>query len=248
MNEDRVFYGHEKVEHGDKKSRVENLFSRVAPSYDVMNDLMSGGLHRLWKDSLIRQILPRKHWRYLDLAGGTGDIAFRIREAVGAGAHITVSDLTQGMLDEGRKRAIDKGWLNDFEWVQANAEELPFEDESYDVVTISFGLRNVPRIDMALKEAHRVLKPGGRFFCLEFSQIDNPALHKIYEGYTRAFVPVMGKLVAKDQPAYDYLLDSIETFPRADDLVVRMKGAGFAQAGYTKKTFGVVAIHKGIKT
>ncbi len=241
-------FGFETVDETQKAARVRSVFDSVASKYDVMNDLMSGGLHRLWKDSLIRQIRPRKHWRYLDLAGGTGDIAFRIREAVGPGAAITVSDLTQGMLDEGKKRAIDKGWLNDFEWVQANAEELPFEDASYDVVTISFGLRNVPRIDMALKEACRVLKPGGTFYCLEFSQIDNPALHKIYETYTRAFVPVMGKVVAKDQPAYDYLLDSIETFPLAEDLVRRMKLAGFAQASYTKKTFGVVAIHKGIKT
>lgn len=248
MNDETVYYGHDRVPPEDKKERVENLFTRVAPRYDLMNDVMSGGLHRLWKDSLIRQIGPRPHWNYLDLAGGTGDIAFRIREKTGPGADITISDLTESMLEEGRKRAIDKGWLNDFKWVQANAEELPFQDDSYDVVTISFGLRNVPRIDQALREAYRVLRKGGAFYCLEFSTIDNPVLNKGYDLYTRTCVPAMGKMIANDQAAYDYLLDSIDTFPHPDALKNRMTLAGFGVVGYIKKTFGVVAIHKGIKT
>lgn len=248
MNEERVFYGHEQVAPDTKKSRVENLFERVAKSYDVMNDVMSGGLHRLWKDSLIRQIRPRPQWRYLDLAGGTGDIAFRIREKTGAGTDITIADLTPAMLEEGRKRAIDKGWLADFTWVEANAEQLPFDSGAYDVVTIAFGLRNVPRIDLALKEAHRVLRSGGQFYCLEFSPLENPLLQKGYDLYTRSFVPLMGKLIAKDQAAYDYLLDSIETFPHAEALAARMREAGFASVSYSKRGSGVVAIHKGIKT
>lgn len=248
MSEESVFYGRERVAPETKKSRVEDLFGRVAPSYDVMNDVMSGGLHRLWKDSLIRQIRPRPHWRYLDLAGGTGDIAFRIREKTGPGTKITIADLTPAMLEEGRKRAIDRGWLNDFEWVEANAENLPFADNEFDIVTIAFGLRNVPRIDLALKEAHRVLAPGGRFFCLEFSPIENPLLRQGYDLYTRACVPLMGRLIAKDQAAYDYLLDSIETFPHAETLVSRMREAGLADVRYSKRGGGVVAIHQGIKT
>lgn len=248
MQNENVFYGHEQVAPEDKTSRIGNLFGRVAPSYDIMNDVMSGGLHRLWKDSLIRIIRPRKEYDYLDLAGGTGDIAFRLRERLGEGVNITVADLTPEMLEEGRKRAIDKGWLNDFKWVQANAEELPFEDSSFDVLTISFGLRNVARIDKALAEAYRVLKPGGKFYCLEFSHIQNPAMHKAYDIYTRTFVPFAGKVIAKDKAAYDYLLDSIETFPHAEALADKMKKVGFAQAHYIQKTFGVVAIHIGIKT
>lgn len=248
MTDDTVFYGHERVAASEKNSRVGDLFGRVAPSYDIMNDVMSGGLHRLWKDSLIRLIRPRKNYDYLDLAGGTGDIAFRLREKLGEGAAITIADLTPEMLEEGRKRAIDKGWLHDFTWVEANAETLPFADSSFNVVTISFGLRNVGKMDDALREAHRILKPGGRFFCLEFSHIQNPALGKLYDIYTRAFVPLAGKIIAKDKVAYNYLLDSIETFPHAEALVSRMKEAGFSNTTYIKKTFGVVAIHIGIKT
>lgn len=248
MSEDSVFYGHEKVAPETKNSRVENLFGRVAKSYDVMNDVMSVGLHRLWKDSLIRQIRPRPQWRYLDLAGGTGDIAFRIREKTGPEASITIADLTPAMLEEGKKRAIDKGWLNGFDWVVANAEELPFAEDSYDVVTIAFGLRNVGRLDETLKEARRVLKKGGQFFCLEFSPLENPLLRQGYDFYTRACVPLMGRLIAKDQAAYDYLLDSIETFPHAEALSLRMQEAGFADVSYTRRGSGVVAIHKGIKT
>lgn len=248
MEKEHVFYGHETVKPEEKTSRIGDLFGRVAPSYDIMNDVMSGGLHRLWKDSLIRIIRPKKDWDYLDLAGGTGDIAFRLREKIGDGSRITIADLTPEMLEEGRKRAIDKGWLNEFTWVEANVEELPFAESSFDVLTISFGLRNVARIDKALKEAHRVLKPGGKFYCLEFSHIPNPMMHKAYDIYTRAFVPVAGKLIAKDQAAYDYLLDSIETFPHPEALAGMMREAGFGQATYIQKTFGVVAIHVGIKT
>lgn len=243
----KVFYGHETIDADEKTSRIGDLFGRVAPSYDIMNDVMSLGQHRAWKDSLIRQIRPRTNLSYLDLAGGTGDIAFRIRQKIGQKSDITIADLTPAMLEEGKKRAIDRGWLNEFKWVEANAEKLPFEDAQFDIVTMSFGLRNVGDRASALSEIYRVLKQGGKFHCMEFSPIENPMVHKAYELYTKTLVPTAGRIIAKDQAAYDYLLDSIDTFPSVEQLKSEMQSAGFRETCYRNKGLGTVAIHSGIK-
>lgn len=225
---------------------VQGVFGSVASKYDIMNDVMSGGIHRLWKDRFIREIRPRNDFTYLDVAGGTGDIAFRIK-ARAPGANITLCDLTPDMLAVGRDRAIDKGWLNDFTWVSGNAEALPIPDNSIDIYTIAFGLRNVTRIDTALAEAARVLKPGGRFYCLEFSHVTDPGLAKLYDAYSYAFIPKMGKMIANDADSYQYLVESIRKFPRQADLKSRMEQAGLSQCWYKNLTFGVVAIHCGQK-
>lgn len=220
----------------------------MARRYDLMNDLMSGGVHRLWKDSFIRRIRPRAGLKYLDVAGGTGDIAFRIRQKIGApknpeNADITLCDLTYNMLAVGRDRAIDRGWLHDFEWVTGNAESLPFPDKSFDVYTISFGLRNVTHIDDALREARRVLKPGGRFFCLEFSHVQNPLFAKVYDAYSYGVIPRIGQAVAKDKDSYQYLVESIRKFPTQMALKRRLLEAGFDRADYENLTGGIACIH-----
>ena len=208
---------------------------------------MSGGLHRIWKDHLIRMIRPKPRQKLLDVAGGTGDIAFRIHKQAGPSADITVFDLNQNMLSVGRDRAINKGWVNDFEWITGNAAKLPFPDNHFDVYTIAFGLRNVTEIDTALSEACRVLKPGGRFYCLEFSHVENPLLAKAYDIYSFTALPKMGALVAKDSESYQYLAESIRKFPTQEDLISRMQGAGFSNCKYPNLSAGIVAIHSGIK-
>ena len=213
-----------------------------------MNDLMSGGLHRLWKDAFVRRIRPRRGEVFLDVAGGTGDIAFRIKKRAGKSANITLCDLNTEMLSVGRDRAADKGYTDqDFEWVTGNAEDLPFPDNSFDVYTIAFGLRNVTRIDTALKEAARVLKPGGRFYCLEFSHLEDAMLQKLYDAYSYNAIPVIGQIVAKDRDSYQYLVESIRKFPKQQELASRMATAGLQNCKYENLTFGVVAIHSGIK-
>ena len=212
-----------------------------------MNDLMSGGVHRLWKDAFIHRIRPKPGLNYLDVAGGTGDIAFRIRRKIGAGSNIKLCDLNTEMLSVGRDRAIDKGYLDDFEWITGNAEKLPLPDQSVDIYTIAFGLRNVTHIDTALAEAHRVLKPGGRFYCLEFSHVEDPFLAKIYDAYSYQAIPRIGQIVAKDRDSYQYLVESIRKFPKQKDLCERLKQAGFTRASHENLTFGVVAIHSAFK-
>lgn len=246
-NPESTKFGERDVTPEEKTTLVRGVFDSVADQYDVMNDLMSGGVHRLWKNHLIRKIRPRAGLSYLDVAGGTGDVAFRIREKTGADADITLCDLNWDMLRVGRDRAIDKGWLNDFDWVTGNAEILPMEDNSVDVYTIAFGLRNVTRIDDALKEAFRVLKPGGRFYCLEFSHVDNPLLRKLYDGYSYEVIPRIGQAVAKDRDSYQYLVESIRKFPSQKALKRRLSEAGFSKCSYENMTFGVAAIHYGIK-
>lgn len=246
-NPESLEFGTKSVTPDEKTALVRGVFDSVADQYDVMNDLMSGGIHRAWKNHLIRRIRPKSHQAFLDVAGGTGDIAFRIRRKTGSGAKITLCDLNWDMLRVGRDRAVDKGWLDDFDWVTGNAEKLPVPAESYDVYTISFGLRNVTRIDDALKEAHRVLKPGGRFYCLEFSQVENPVLSKIYDGFSYNIIPKIGKAVANDEDSYQYLVESIRKFPPQEDLKQRMEHAGFTKVHYENLTFGVAAIHFGIK-
>ena len=247
QNPESQWFGTEEVTPDQKTKKVIGVFDSVASNYDIMNDVMSGGLHRLWKDHLVRKIRPRAGLHYLDVAGGTGDIAFRIRKKAGADCKITLCDLNTEMLRVGRDRAIDKGYTNDFDWVTGNAESLPLEDESVDVYTIAFGLRNVTRIDTALTEALRVLKPGGRFYCLEFSQVQEPFLAKIYDKYSYRLIPKMGEIIAKDRDSYQYLVESIRKFPPQRELLKRMEMAGFRRCRVENLTFGVVAIHEGVK-
>ncbi len=247
QNPESQWFGEERVTASEKTRKVIGVFDSVASSYDIMNDLMSGGLHRLWKDHLIRKIRPRAGLHYLDVAGGTGDIAFRIRKKAGPNARITLCDLNNEMLAVGRDRSIDKGMGDSFEWVTGNAEALPLPDNSVDVYTIAFGLRNVTHIDTGLSEALRVLKPGGRFYCLEFSRVNEPLLRRIYDEYSYRVIPKIGEIVAKDRVSYQYLVESIRKFPSQKDLQKRMEMAGFRACRYENLTFGVVAIHEGVK-
>lgn len=247
-NPESEWFGYQKVNAKDKTRLVEDVFSSVASRYDIMNDLMSGGLHRLWKRKVISIIHPRADHSLLDLAGGTGDITFQYHKKTNGLAPITVCDLNQDMLDVGQDRAIDKGILKGIDWVQGNAEKLPFEDNQFDVCTIAFGLRNVARIDTALKDIHRVLKPGGRFFCLEFSHVVLPVLDKMYDAYSFHVLPKLGAWIAKDADSYQYLAESIRQFPKQDELVERMGKAGFQNPRYRNMSGGIVAIHSGVKT
>lgn len=246
-NPEKDWFGFRAVTADEKTGLVDDVFSRVARRYDLMNDLMSGGIHRLWKDRFIREIRPRPHLRYLDVAGGTGDIAFRLRRKAGPEASITVADLNKNMLSVGRDRAIDRGWLNDFDWVSGNAESLPFLEQSFDVYTISFGLRNVTHIDQALKEAYRLLDHGGRFFCLEFSHVRPALLSKAYRVYSKTIIPNLGALIAKDRDSYQYLIESIERFPSQKRLQDRMVKAGFVYTRIVNLSGGIAAIHSGVK-
>jgi len=247
-NVESQWFGEKKVSASEKTQRVIRVFDSVADNYDLMNDVMSAGVHRLWKDQLIRMIRPKPHYAYLDVAGGTGDIAFRIRKKTGP-ADITICDLNAEMLRVGQKRAVDRGWLNDFTFIEGNAAALPsaIKSESKDVYTISFGLRNVTLIDDALREAWRVLKPGGRFFCLEFSHVNEPTLRRLYDLYSYNVIPRMGAMVAGDRNSYQYLVESIRKFPRQNALAARLKTAGFDRVRVTNLTFGVAAIHEAWK-
>ncbi|TIV79783.1 MAG: bifunctional demethylmenaquinone methyltransferase/2-methoxy-6-polyprenyl-1,4-benzoquinol methylase UbiE, partial [Mesorhizobium sp.] len=208
-------YGFRKVGAGEKQPLVNDVFHKVANRYDLMNDLMSAGLHRLWKDAMVAWLNPPKRpgWKVLDVAGGTGDIAFRIVEASQRQAHATVLDINGSMLSVGRDRAEKQGLAANTDFVEANAEELPFESETFDAYTIAFGIRNVPRIEVALAEAYRVLKRGGRFLCLEFSEVEMPLLDKAYEAWSFNAIPRIGKAVTGDGEPYSYLVESIRKFP-----------------------------------
>lgn len=238
-----VSLGFKDVTPADKTRAVGDIFERVASRYDLMNDLMSGGLHRLWKAEFVRLLKPQPHERILDLAGGTGDIAFRI---AGTGADVTVADINPGMLGVGRKRAEKRG-LGGLEFVEANAEEMPFADQSFDAVTIAFGIRNVTDIPKALRDIRRVLKWGGRFFCLEFSASQWPGFSKLYDAYTLNLVPKVGALVADDEEAYRYLAESINRFPDMPGFARLIEDAGFRQVKARPILGGAVAIHSGWK-
>jgi ubiquinone/menaquinone biosynthesis methyltransferase len=237
-------FGFKTVAEDEKASLVRGVFDSVASRYDVMNDLMSGGLHRWWKHEMVGWLNPRDGMRILDVAGGTGDIAFRMLSR--ARCHVTVCDINQQMLNEGRNRAIDRNILHDIEWLCADAESLPVPDNSFDGYTIAFGIRNVTHIDKALKEAFRVLKPGGRFLCLEFSHVQG-GLQKMYDAYSFHVIPKIGKWVTGDSDSYKYLVESIRQFPDQDKFKAMILDAGFGNAQYRNLTHGVVAMHSARK-
>lgn len=247
-NPEKEWFGNQKVTPEEKTNLVQDVFDSVADKYDVMNDVMSLGIHRIWKDQFVRMIRPKPGLHYLDVAGGTGDIALRIRKKIGDDGRITLCDLDEKMLRVGRSRMIDQGYINAFEWVTGNAEHLPMPDNSVDVYTIAFGLRNVTHIDTALKEAMRVLKPGGRFYCLEFSHIEEKAINKLYQKYSDIFIPKMGEIIAKDRQSYQYLVESIRRFPKQRELLKRMEDTGFKSVSYRNLSLGIASIHKGLVT
>lgn len=248
IDEQDVAFGFRRVGEMEKQGLVNEVFSKVAERYDQMNDLMSAGLHRLWKDDLVSMLNPphgQGSFSHLDVAGGTGDVAFRVLRAGGPNVRVTLADISPEMLGEGRKRAETDGLLSRCAFSVANAEALPFPDKCFDGYTIAFGIRNVTHIDKALAEAYRVLRPGGRFLCLEFSQVDVPLLDSIYDAYSFTVIPAVGKVVTGDGQPYRYLVESIRTFPRQDDFKSMIEGAGFANVTYRNLTGGVVAIHSG---
>ena len=238
-----VSFGYEQVAPAEKTARVGAVFSGVAAKYDVMNDAMSAGLHRLWKDQFVRRVKPQEGEAILDMAGGTGDIAFRLEAA---GALVTVSDINQEMLDVGLERAVKRG-IDTLVWSRQNAEELSFPDRSFDAYTIAFGIRNVTHIDRALAEAHRVLKYGGRFFCLEFSTNTWPGFREVYDAYSHHLVPRLGQLIAGDADSYRYLIESIRRFPPMPEFEGMIRAAGFTQTKVEPILGGLVAIHSGWK-
>lgn len=245
-------FGFQKVKVEQKAGLVKQVFSNVASKYDLMNDLMSVGCHRLWKNQMIDEIKIKrgKDYQFLDVAGGTGDIAFRIAkkcQEFGAKAKIEVGDINQEMLEVGKKRAIDKNLFQNLNFSNVNGEELPYGADQFDFYTIAFGIRNFTHIDKGLSEAFRVLKPGGKFMCLEFSKVNNEVLSKIYDLYSFNVIPKIGKLVANDEESYRYLVESIQKFPNQDKFKEMIEAAGFKNVTYKNMTFGTVCLHIAFK-
>ncbi|KAK2174989.1 hypothetical protein NP493_755g00001 [Ridgeia piscesae] len=272
--EAQTHFGFQTVSEHEKAEKVYEVFHNVASTYDVMNDAMSGGVHRLWKDYFIERLGPTPGTTLIDVAGGTGDIAFRFLEYVRnqsverdiqrggtaakgdgetgeslyqASSHVTVCDINQAMLDVGKSKALDRGQTAGMSWVRGNAECLPVGDNLYDAYTVAFGIRNMTHMDAVLSEAYRVLKPGGRFMCLEFSRVTNPLFRKIYDEYSFQVIPVMGQVIAADWKSYQYLVESIRQFPPQDEFVDRIKEAGFKVVTYENLMGGIAAIHSGFK-
>jgi demethylmenaquinone methyltransferase/2-methoxy-6-polyprenyl-1,4-benzoquinol methylase len=231
----------------DKQALVDDVFRSVARRYDLMNDLMSFGLHRAWKDALVTALDPPRSrpFALIDIAGGTGDVAFRAIEAGGEFTRATVCDINPDMLDVGRERAETQSRTDAIAFTEANAEALPFADRSFDAATIAFGIRNVPRIDAALAEAFRVLKIGGKFLCLEFSAVDVPGLDRLYDFYSYNVIPALGRAVAGDAESYRYLVESIRRFPKPEAFSAMLRAAGFARVSFVPMTGGIVALHSG---
>ena len=240
---DQVSFGYETVDPDEKTRRVGAVFSGVARKYDVMNDAMSGGMHRLWKNTFVRRVKPQPGEAVLDMAGGTGDIAFRMAER---GAEVTVADINQEMLDVGVERALERG-LTGLVWSRQNAETLTYPERTFDAYTIAFGIRNVTHIDKALAEAHRVLKFGGRFFCLEFSTTEWPGFRDAYDFYSHKLVPQLGQAIAGDAESYRYLIESIRRFPTMPQFEAMIREAGFVRTRVEPIMGGLVAIHSGWK-
>lgn len=235
-----VSFGFRRVDETEKSGLVRDVFDNVAGNYDLMNDLMSGGVHRIWKTVMIDWLAPRPATQLLDVAGGTGDIAERFLKRAGCGATAVICDLTYAMLAEGRTRH-----LANTDWVNGNGETLPFPDNSFDYYTIAFGIRNVTHIDLALKEAYRVLKPGGRFLCLEFSHVDVPGLDHLYDIFSFKVIPRIGQLVAKDRESYQYLVESIRQFPNQARFADMIASAGFGRVKVRNLSGGIAALHSG---
>ena len=238
-----VSFGYQDVAPEEKTRRVGDVFASVASRYDLMNDAMSGGMHRLWKDRFVRRVKPRAGEQILDMAGGTGDIAFRMERS---GASITVADINPAMLEVGMGRAQERG-IDGLVWTEANAETLQFPDRFFDAYTIAFGIRNVTDIPKALREAHRVLRRGGRFYCLEFSTVVWPGFADVYDAYSHKLVPKLGKLLANDEDSYRYLIESIRRFPDMPTFERMIGEAGFVRTGVEPLLGGLVAIHSGWK-
>ncbi len=247
-DEDRrtTHFGFRDVPEAEKAGLVQGVFTRVARRYDIMNDLMSGGVHRLWKDAMMDWLAPRPGQRLLDVAGGTGDIAFRFLRRAPASTAV-VLDMTPAMLEEGRRRAAARQLSDRLAWVAGDAMRLPFPDACFDAYTIAFGIRNVTRIDAALAEAFRVLRIGGRLMVLEFSRVANPALAWAYDRYSMNVIPAMGQVVAGDRESYRYLVESIRRFPDQERFAAMIRTAGFGQVAFRNLTFGVAALHSGWK-
>ncbi len=246
---EQTHFGRRAVRLDEKQDLVDDVFHKVADRYDLMNDLMSFGLHRLWKDILVAKVRPSRSraFAHLDVAGGTGDVAFRVVRAGGPLTSATVADINPDMLRVGRERARKRRLDDRVAFVEANAEALPFADARFDAYTIAFGIRNVPRIEEALAEAHRTLRRGGHFLCLEFSRVDLPVLDRLYDAYSFAAIPALGKVVAGDGAPYRYLVELIRKFPPPDLFADRIAAAGFARVEVTRLSGGVVAIHSGWK-
>lgn len=240
-------FGYETVKSEEKAAKVADVFHSVAAKYDVMNDLMSGGVHRLWKQFTIEASCVRRGYKVLDIAGGTGDLSAKFSKIVGPQGQVILSDINASMLNVGRDKLTDKGVVNNIDYVQANAECLPFPDNYFDCITIAFGLRNVTDKDKALRSMHRILKPGGRLLVLEFSKTKNPLLSKAYDVYSFKVLPKMGQLVADDAESYQYLAESIRMHPDQETLKAMMLDAGFNRVEYHNMTGGIVALHVGVK-
>ncbi|KAL8621512.1 hypothetical protein ACOMHN_026184 [Nucella lapillus] len=300
-NQKQTHFGFQSVAEEEKEHKVYEVFENVAGNYDLMNDVMSGGIHRLWKDHFVGRLAPTAGTKLIDVAGGTGDIAFRFlkyvhsqssprrpghdsnipmprevkaqeytdpadgspssssssssseeeegegRKAGRGRSQVTVFDINQAMLDVGKQRAVKQGLTSDVTWVQGNAESLPFSDCSFDAYTIAYGIRNCTNVQQVVDEAYRVLKPGGRFMCLEFSQVPNPLLRSVYDTYSFNVIPVMGQLIASDWKSYQYLVESIRQFPEQEEFCDMIRSSGFRMVTYENLTFGVTAIHSGFK-
>jgi len=242
-------FGFKKVDYSEKQKLVNNIFANVADKYDLMNDLMSFGLHRLWKDEFIRQI-PNLNSRILDVASGSGDIALRLAKKArdrGNNISLTLSDINEEMLKYARKKSIDLNLFKNLDFKVASAEELPFFDNSFDYYTIAFGIRNVPDINKALKEAYRVLKPMGKFICLEFSKVKEGCLKDFYKFYSFNIIPSIGQMITSNKEAYEYLVESIDLFPAQDEFRIMIKDAGFEEVSYKNLSNGIVAVHSAYK-
>ncbi len=245
-DERTTHFGFQTVAEDQKAGMVHGVFTNVASKYDIMNDVMSVGIHRIWKDAMMDWLAPQSHQKLLDVAGGTGDISFRFLKRA-PGAHATVLDMTESMLIEGRQRAEAGAMSDSLDWVVGDAMALPFEDNTFDRYTISFGIRNVTRVQDALNEAFRVLRPGGRLMVLEFSQLPNPAMQWAYDRYSFNVIPAMGQAIANDRDSYQYLVESIRKFPDQDTFAQMIRSAGFEQVKYRNLSMGIAALHSGWK-
>ncbi len=245
--DDKTHFGFKTVDTNKKQSLVANVFNSVAQKYDIMNDVMSMGIHRVWKFITVEMSGVRPGHRVLDLAGGTGDLTAKFSKLVGETGEVVLSDINDAMLSVGRDKLINKGLVNNIRYVQANAEMLPFPDNHFNAITIGFGLRNVTDKAKALKEMHRVLKPGGRLLVLEFSKPENEALAKVYDWYSFNLLPKMGQLITQDAESYQYLAESIRMHPDQETLKQMMHDAGFDEVDYQNMTGGIVALHRGFK-